>query len=235
MGELEVVPLPEVARIVHEGSSWIEPPLDQTWSEDERLAWHAAVVAVDTGLRVKVWTGAADPRSPFVIGLGTAAAGMGSSGDFDFHAASTFLSGIRVGVERMLAQAAAQAREVEGVLYEHVLTWHPIGAPDDAPGAEIPLYEHITLPEGIGELRSHTREMGGADQAEIEEDPAATLTVDFLGLVDVSVNVEQAAGWTRAQRKQAVQWAAATHLSASDNDDVEVPPRPAFLPGVSGA
>lgn len=56
---------------------------------------------------------------------------------------------------------AAEATEVEGVLCEHVLTWHPVDEPDDALGMEIPLYEHIDLPDGIGELRSHTREVSG--------------------------------------------------------------------------
>jgi hypothetical protein len=128
-----------------------------------------------------------------------------------------------------------EAREVEGVLCEHVLTWHPVDAPDDAPGVQIPLYQHITLPDGIGELRSHTREV--VDAGEDEEplaNPAADLVVDFLALAGVSATAKQVGGWTRAQREEAARWAAATHLSASDNDDVEVPPRPAFLSEVSG-
>lgn len=36
-------------------------------------------------------------------------------------------------------------------------------------------------------------------------------------------------GWTYQQREQAIAWAAATHLDASDND-VPVPARPDFLP-----
>lgn len=35
--------------------------------------------------------------------------------------------------------------------------------------------------------------------------------------------------WTHAQRTAAADWAAAVHLSASDNDDVAVPPMPEFL------
>lgn len=52
-----------------------------------------------------------------------------------------------------------EAREVAGVLCEHVLTWHQVDAPDDDPGVEIPLYQHVELPTGLGELRSHTREV----------------------------------------------------------------------------
>lgn len=36
-------------------------------------------------------------------------------------------------------------------------------------------------------------------------------------------------GWTLLERGQVVRWAAATHVAASDNDDVEIPPRPACL------
>lgn len=62
---------------------------------------------------------------------------------------------------RAARSRAAEARDVEGVLCEHVLTWHRVDAPDDDPGVEIPLYRHIELPSGIGELRSHSREVPG--------------------------------------------------------------------------
>lgn len=52
--------------------------------------------------------------------------------------------------------------------------------------------------------------------------------VDLLSVVGVSVTEERAGSWTQAQRREAEQWASATHLSASDND-VTVPERPAFL------
>ncbi|HYQ69651.1 hypothetical protein [Actinophytocola sp.] len=138
-----------------------------------------------------------------------------------------------VDVDDQLAQRL-DAALADPKWFEHVLTWHPVGAPDDAPGVEIPLYEHITLPDGVGELRSHTREVVEGGDEDSLGNPAAQLVVDFLGIAGVSVTAEQAAGWSREQRKQAVQWAAATHLSASDNDDVEVPLRPAFLSEVSG-
>ena len=35
------------------GGSHIEPPLQDTWSEIEKLRWHAGVVLVDSGVRVK--------------------------------------------------------------------------------------------------------------------------------------------------------------------------------------
>lgn len=55
------------------------------------------------------------------------------------------------------------------------------------------------------------------------------VTAGMLGMVDVSVTPEQVATWTREQRAAADDWAAKTHLHASDNDDVVVPPKPEFL------
>jgi hypothetical protein len=52
--------------------------------------------------------------------------------------------------------------------------------------------------------------------------------VDILSLVSVTATPEQVDSWTEEQREAATDWAASTHLSASDND-VEVPPKPAFL------
>lgn len=53
---------------------------------------------------------------------------------------------------------------------------------------------------------------------------------DILGLVlprvPTSSVIEE---WTDEQREQALEWAGATHVKASDNDDVVVPPMPAFL------
>jgi hypothetical protein len=53
---------------------------------------------------------------------------------------------------------------------------------------------------------------------------------DILLLVDVDVPVETIMGWTCQQRDLAEDWAAAQHLVASDNDDIEIPPKPDFLP-----
>lgn len=36
------------------GGSHIEPPLQDTWSEIEKLRWHAGVVLVDSGVRVTI-------------------------------------------------------------------------------------------------------------------------------------------------------------------------------------
>jgi hypothetical protein len=61
------------------------------------------------------------------------------------------------------------------------------------------------------------------------------LTQSLLGLAGVEADLELIESWTDAQVRQAEEWAGATHLRASDNDDVEVPARPAFLPEEGGA
>lgn len=46
---------PEVRRVqTGLGSSHIEPPLDQSLSNLEKLRWHAAVATLDTGLKLLV-------------------------------------------------------------------------------------------------------------------------------------------------------------------------------------
>lgn len=62
-----------------------------------------------------------------------------------------------------------------------------------------------------------------------EQEPVSPATlVDLLSLASAMVTPEQVETWTPEQRRQAEQWASATHLSASDND-VAVPEQPDFL------
>lgn len=55
--------------------------------------------------------------------------------------------------------------------------------------------------------------------------------IDLLGLVCVTVTPAQVEKWSRPMREEAVRWASAAYLHASDHDDVPVPQRPSFLPG----
>lgn len=55
-------------------------------------------------------------------------------------------------------------------------------------------------------------------------------TQGLLTLVGLEPSLDTIATWTDEQCQQAEAWAAAAHVNASDNDDVVVPPRPAFLP-----
>lgn len=55
----------------------------------------------------------------------------------------------------------------------------------------------------------------------------------FLRLQLEATNViteEEVERWTDEQVKEADCWAFSVHLSASDNDDIKVPPRPPFIP-----
>lgn len=63
-------------------------------------------------------------------------------------------------------------------------------------------------------------------------EPAAV--ADMLALVGVEIHPDWAAAITPEQRVEAFAWAGAVHLSASDNLDVEIPPRPEFLPRPKG-
>ena len=47
---------------------------------------------------------------------------------------------------------------------------------------------------------------------------------------DTNANTALIESWTDEQRTLAFDWAMALHFSASDNDDVVVPPRPDFIP-----
>ncbi len=55
-------------------------------------------------------------------------------------------------------------------------------------------------------------------------------TSDLLSLVGIDAPAEVVATWPDEDVKAACEWAGCTHLHASDNDDVVVPPRPAFIP-----
>lgn len=51
------LPTPEVIRVHDARGSRIEPPCEDGWDQATKLAWHAAVVALDTGLPITVTTG----------------------------------------------------------------------------------------------------------------------------------------------------------------------------------
>lgn len=79
------------------GGSHIEPPLDQSWSELEKLQWRAAVVALDSGVEVSVhsavfWIGDRKQEGTFDIRYGR---GVESVGYLD--TAWSFLNGVELG------------------------------------------------------------------------------------------------------------------------------------------
>lgn len=44
----------EVRRVDHAGGSRIEPPLDQSWTDFDKLRWCAGVVLADAGIYIRV-------------------------------------------------------------------------------------------------------------------------------------------------------------------------------------
>jgi hypothetical protein len=56
-----------------------------------------------------------------------------------------------------------------------------------------------------------------------------------LMMASCTVSIETVAAWTLEQARLADAWACATMLSASDHDDIVVPPRPDFLPPYDSA
>lgn len=64
----------------------------------------------------------------------------------------------------------------------------------------------------------------------VVQDLRPETVVDLLALVEVRVTRDEVSGWTVGMRRHAADYAAALHLHASDNTDVIVPSRPAFLP-----
>lgn len=48
---------PQVKRIeTGFGSSRIEPPFDSRWDTKEKMAWHAAVAEIDSGLTIEIYS-----------------------------------------------------------------------------------------------------------------------------------------------------------------------------------
>jgi hypothetical protein len=63
-----------------------------------------------------------------------------------------------------------------------------------------------------------------------EAETSPEVLADILSLVtNVMIPAGVIATWTVREREQAVKWAAAEHLSASDNDDVKRAPQPPFV------
>lgn len=94
------------------------------------------------------------------------------------------------------------------------------------------------LLEGSGPSSSHI--VRGGRQEPMDRREREKRTLDLLGLVlDLSpfsgeelYNV--VLEWTDAELEDVGEWAGKVHLKASDNDDVEVPPKPVCIPAEWG-
>lgn len=105
---MKEIPLPTVTRVQEGRSSNVEPPIDDAWDEAAKLAWHAAIVAHDTGLRIKLHDEALivnDQPQPGYYHIAVYGSGVSSASSFTYRDAWTYLSGITVG-----AQMAKEAR-----------------------------------------------------------------------------------------------------------------------------
>lgn len=80
-----------VSRVHTDGGSHIEPPLNQAWDDYTKLQWHAAVVAHDTGLTIRI-------HKQFRRGqYGVQIVGYSGAGSFDFRSAWVYISGVDAG------------------------------------------------------------------------------------------------------------------------------------------
>jgi hypothetical protein len=92
------IPLPRVERVPTEHGTRVEPPLDTALPDHEQVAWVAAVAALDTGLRIRVWV-TGQSRRPYGFNIG-----RHSVGNYDFYQAQTYLSGVTTGAQAHATQ-----------------------------------------------------------------------------------------------------------------------------------
>lgn len=88
-----------VRRIHTANGSHIEPPLDESWTPQQKLEWQAAVVAHDTGLRIEVRPGRIEfdgVSLPDVFSVNVDS----SSTVLSYAAAWTYLWGVDMGARR---------------------------------------------------------------------------------------------------------------------------------------
>jgi hypothetical protein len=96
-----------VTRVKTATGDRVEPSCDDTWDEETKLRWHAAVVAHDTGLPIEICHSNTGDR-PY--GFRTSQTG---GAPYDFHGAWDLLNGIAVGARKVVAQVQKLHRPVE--------------------------------------------------------------------------------------------------------------------------
>ncbi|MGW5175924.1 hypothetical protein ACWERY_16370 [Streptomyces sp. NPDC004082] len=94
-----------VTRLHDATGSHIEPGFDQTWSEETKLRWHAAVVAHDTGLVIEVHPHPGTRRTSYGINIGEInKGGLTSISAGPYQEAWLALSNISHGAEAVIAR-----------------------------------------------------------------------------------------------------------------------------------
>lgn len=135
---------------------------------------------------------------------------------------------------RLLIAALSQERLAAGV--EHLVPVHPNDGADwdtlhrgaDAPWPVENGYEwrRVVIFDAPGVRATSAESIAAAEAEDLRDVDGIS---DLLSLVGYDAPADVVATWTLEERQAAQEWAAATHLQASDND-VDVPARPRFLP-----
>jgi hypothetical protein len=146
---------------------------------------------------------------------------------FDLQRATDLVTKLRKHVDAA-SQAAERCRKDAGLHRGEVERLRRV----ESALLELGAPGHSTEYDPGGPMIRWIQEMAGKAISTEQRPDTAGLThevlTDLLSLVSVTVSPGQLAEWTPEQREQAAEWASLVHLSASDND-VVVPPRPAFL------
>jgi hypothetical protein len=75
-----------------------EPPLDETWSDLDKLRWHAGVLQARTGLHLKITTGGYQINGQTIRNrYGWSMLAAGGGGSYDFNEMWTYINGIERG------------------------------------------------------------------------------------------------------------------------------------------
>ena len=86
-----------VERVHTDTGSYIEPPIDPHWSEEDKLRWKAAVASVDSGIRVEVQRKGRDSLlGPMLYDLTYES---GACGDYTSREISVLLTGFAIGAK----------------------------------------------------------------------------------------------------------------------------------------
>lgn len=105
----------KVTRVKDATGTHIKPPLDQTWDEETKLRWHAAVVAHDTGLTVGLHPHAdALGRTWYGITIGEIdKGGQSSLAGGPYRDAWDLLSHVSIGAQAVIARVRQLHRPVD--------------------------------------------------------------------------------------------------------------------------
>lgn len=132
---------------------------------------------------------------------------------------------LRLALEPVVARPLSEWHESDGfVVWWKFPVNEPsyIGSPNDS---DWPGYHTHWTPHPAVPCPATTKPAQPEPEWERDND----VTRDLLGLVGYDVMPAFIESWTDEQVRHVDEWAAAQHLKASDNDDVEIPPQPSCI------